>query len=135
MSLFVCCIYVFFFKQKTAYEMRISDWSSDVCSSDLLVKCKAVSQFVITGLCQTNGGNHEFQRLSAGPFGVCCGVASSFPIGCSEGDGQGLDGTGDDPRVTGERLRLLREVPHGTEDRRGGKGCVSTGRSRGWWYN
>src|SRR3546814_7356694 len=27
--------YVFFFKQKTAYEMRISDWSSDVCSSDL----------------------------------------------------------------------------------------------------
>src|SRR3546814_3722003 len=29
----LCC--VFFFKQKTAYEMRISDWSSDVCSSDL----------------------------------------------------------------------------------------------------
>src|SRR3546814_5225702 len=28
--------FVFFFKQKTAYEMRISDWSSDVCSSDLL---------------------------------------------------------------------------------------------------
>src|SRR3546814_1412489 len=27
---------VFFFKQKTAYEMRISDWSSDVCSSDLV---------------------------------------------------------------------------------------------------
>src|SRR3546814_8086369 len=31
--LFLLC---FFFKQKTAYEMRISDWSSDVCSSDLL---------------------------------------------------------------------------------------------------
>src|SRR3546814_15243280 len=29
------CDYFFFFKQKTAYEMRISDWSSDVCSSDL----------------------------------------------------------------------------------------------------
>src|SRR3546814_8492717 len=29
--------FFFFFKQKTAYEMRISDWSSDVCSSDLLV--------------------------------------------------------------------------------------------------
>src|SRR3546814_8566353 len=27
---------IFFFKQKTAYDMRISDWSSDVCSSDLL---------------------------------------------------------------------------------------------------
>src|SRR3546814_19425301 len=32
---FVFCCYVFFFKQTTAYEMRISDWSSDVCSSDL----------------------------------------------------------------------------------------------------
>src|SRR3546814_3573274 len=30
-----CLRFVFFFKQKTAYEMRISDWSSDVCSSDL----------------------------------------------------------------------------------------------------
>src|SRR3546814_4422021 len=29
--------FLFFFKQKTAYEMRISDWSSDVCSSDLRV--------------------------------------------------------------------------------------------------
>src|SRR3546814_944460 len=31
----VLSIFFFFFKQKTAYEMRISDWSSDVCSSDL----------------------------------------------------------------------------------------------------
>src|SRR3546814_10662169 len=29
-------VFFFFFKQKTAYEMRISDWSSDVCSSDLI---------------------------------------------------------------------------------------------------
>src|SRR3546814_14057441 len=32
---FILFLFVFFFKQKTAYEMRISDWSSDVCSSDL----------------------------------------------------------------------------------------------------
>src|SRR3546814_17885434 len=32
----MCVCVFFFFKQKTAYEMRISDWSSDVCSSDLL---------------------------------------------------------------------------------------------------
>src|SRR3546814_2822192 len=32
---------VFFFKQKTAYEMRISDWSSDVCSSDLASAARA----------------------------------------------------------------------------------------------
>src|SRR3546814_10293362 len=36
----ICCVwcrwlFLFFFKQKTAYEMRIRDWSSDVCSSDL----------------------------------------------------------------------------------------------------
>src|SRR3546814_3078243 len=33
----LCILCFFFFKQKTAYEMRISDWSSDVCSSDLLL--------------------------------------------------------------------------------------------------
>src|SRR3546814_4038981 len=36
--LLVFCVIFFFFKQKTAYEMRISDWSSDVCSSDLAGK-------------------------------------------------------------------------------------------------
>src|SRR3546814_625629 len=40
MASFMCgysfFLFFFFFKQKTAYEMRISDWSSDVCSSDLL---------------------------------------------------------------------------------------------------
>src|SRR3546814_2704995 len=41
---------IFFFKQKTAYEMRISDWSSDVCSSDLAVgqraqPCKLAAAF------------------------------------------------------------------------------------------
>src|SRR3546814_2828713 len=53
----LCCVYVyfdyvvigsryfFFFKQKTAYEMRISDWSSDVCSSDLLALADAFGEF------------------------------------------------------------------------------------------
>src|SRR3546814_531849 len=36
MTVLICFIF-FFFKQKTAYEMRISDWSSDVCSSDLIL--------------------------------------------------------------------------------------------------
>src|SRR3546814_4413138 len=42
MILYICLfcllltVFLFFFKQKTAYEMRISDWSSDVCSSDLV---------------------------------------------------------------------------------------------------
>src|SRR3546814_2238667 len=46
-----CVLYVFFFKQKTAYEMRISDWSSDVCSSDLLEDVRAFQvHLVSTGI-------------------------------------------------------------------------------------
>src|SRR3546814_3646027 len=37
-------VFFFFFKQKTAYEMRISDWSSDVCSSDLLFQLRWMLQ-------------------------------------------------------------------------------------------
>src|SRR3546814_2494159 len=48
------CWCIFFFKQKTAYEMRISDWSSDVCSSDLLVE-------TVVGLTPSMGGP---QRLA-----------------------------------------------------------------------
>src|SRR3546814_3426608 len=40
---FVGLIFFFFFKQKTAYEMRISDWSSDVCSSDLLAGARHIT--------------------------------------------------------------------------------------------
>src|SRR3546814_16553511 len=59
----VCIFYIlvrfffFFFKQKTAYEMRISDWSSDVCSSDLrLLDRHAVA---------VPGGQHLGERLRA----------------------------------------------------------------------
>src|SRR3546814_7358282 len=43
-----------FFKQKTAYEMRISDWSSDVCSSDLGVECSLKSKSVRSKIVKTN---------------------------------------------------------------------------------
>src|SRR3546814_1448068 len=39
----VCLLCFFFFKQKTAYEMRISDWSSDVCSSDLAYSVESLA--------------------------------------------------------------------------------------------
>src|SRR3546814_2417196 len=52
MIVFSHCLIVdlcfFFFKQKTAYEMRISDWSSDVCSSDLL----GIEHAVLAGMSQ-----------------------------------------------------------------------------------
>src|SRR3546814_5153115 len=48
----MCVCVLFFFKQKTAYEMRISDWSSDVCSSDLpvsLLELEAHGQAIFGG--------------------------------------------------------------------------------------
>src|SRR3546814_14535762 len=48
MVLFLSLVFVFFFKQKTAYEMRISDWSSDVCSSDLTDSCSLYTQSSLT---------------------------------------------------------------------------------------
>src|SRR3546814_8654814 len=62
LSIMVCC--VFFFKQKTAYEMRISDWSSDVCSSDLLDPALAERQRHIGGAVQ-NDVEHRVERAVA----------------------------------------------------------------------
>src|SRR3546814_7507620 len=39
---------IFLFKQKTAYEMRISDWSSDVCSSDLIERATGIARNMVT---------------------------------------------------------------------------------------
>src|SRR3546814_5071401 len=49
----------FFFKQKTAYEMRISDWSSDVCSSDLQrrAKCQRDRLRLLGGRREFGGGD------------------------------------------------------------------------------
>src|SRR3546814_5024025 len=56
----------FFFKQKTAYEMRISDWSSDVCSSDLTdeiaIKAAQTGHMVLSTL-HTNDAPQTIARL------------------------------------------------------------------------
>src|SRR3546814_9419511 len=57
--------YFFFFKQKTAYEMRISDWSSDVCSSDLFQMLQAS---VASELQRAKGGGrHGYQGYFCKP--------------------------------------------------------------------
>src|SRR3546814_4026977 len=70
----------FFFKQKTAYEMRISDWSSDVCSSDLY-HCGKVQDFPSSGfsphqsftrsffMCDSHR-HHETTTTAAAPAGA-----------------------------------------------------------------
>src|SRR3546814_8061179 len=89
---FVClvCSLFFFFKQKTAYEMRISDWSSDVCSSDL--------------------GDLAEPCACTGPRSRRRG-AGGLPRALAGG-----------PIAAGAR--------HRSEERRVGKECVSTCRSR-----
>src|SRR3546814_3866712 len=71
----MCCIVLFvFFKQKTSYELRISDWSSDVCSSDLLL----ISQFRAQAL------GERFSMFDFTPVGLdiaLAGVAFIVTIG------------------------------------------------------
>src|SRR3546814_1491796 len=63
------CVLFFFFKQKTAYEMRISDWSSDVCSSDLSLSAAIPTQgFRVTSGEPVIGGLHGTERHYFCPF-------------------------------------------------------------------
>src|SRR3546814_3245125 len=50
MCLLCSVVFLFFFKQRMAYELRISDWSSDVCSSDLLAIARPVDRAAHIGL-------------------------------------------------------------------------------------
>src|SRR3546814_8022742 len=72
----LCCIFFFFFKQKTAYEMRISDWSSDVCSSDL---ADDAEQFPADPAAQ-----HRARR----PAFPCAGAHQLFALGQAARDRQ-----------------------------------------------
>src|SRR3546814_3877534 len=96
-SLMLCLLYVFFFKQKTAYEMRISDWSSDVCSSDL------------------HAGRDRKCRPTDRRGRKASGLNLLFPFASSEVEM---------PLELAPRRRVR------SEERRVGKECVSTCRSR-----
>src|SRR3546814_9543400 len=99
--------FVFFFKQKTAYELRISDWSSDVCSSDL----------------EDAQLGRDLERLESIKATRARAAADYF-------------------RANAERWDEIRslyvpesEVEARSEERRVGKECVSTCRSRWSPYN
>src|SRR3546814_5824722 len=95
LDVFIVCVF-FFFKQKTAYEMRISDWSSDVCSSDLI------------------------QSLPVLPVRVRRRVRGRLRfLSGSPRDGRGPT-----------RHDAQAHAPARSEERRVGKECVSTCRSR-----
>src|SRR3546814_9595538 len=86
---------IFFFKQKTAYEMRISDWSSDVCSSDLPVRGSGIVHDAVKAM--TGGITEKEVRALRHKLGV---------------------------------RPVFKRIDTRSEERRGGKECVSTCRSR-----
>src|SRR3546814_6816085 len=78
----------FFFKQKTAYEMRISDWSSDVCSSDLPIQGIGAGFIpanlhtqLLDGVIQVDPADaKEFARRAAREEGVLVGISSGATL-------------------------------------------------------
>src|SRR3546814_10735091 len=59
-------VFLFFFKQKTAYELRISDWSSDVCSSDLRQQ-HVEGMFGLELFCTLTGVGHLIEQRDKMP--------------------------------------------------------------------
>src|SRR3546814_6745174 len=98
-------VIIFFFKQKTAYEMRISDWSSDVCSSDLGRDLRDEVDDVRRG-----PGRELLHETHAG------------------GLGSPTSGRLEEGRLRAQELRQA-DVER-SEERRVGKECVRTCRSR-----
>src|SRR3546814_4635526 len=101
-------LFFFFFKQKTAYEMRISDWSSDVCYSDLVRGCSGAGlAFAVD------------DELERGELAQAHGAA-----------GVELLGRYADLGAEAELLAVDEAGGGRSEERRVGKECVSTCRSR-----
>src|SRR3546814_20953755 len=104
----------FFFKQKTAYEMRISDWSSDVCSSDLMFERMAEAE----------------EEQKERPLGPC----PERRRACRCDQHQGIDLEPFDPKAVdrfAQRVVAADEITQQrSEGSRVGKECVSQCRSR-----
>src|SRR3546814_19547389 len=115
----------FFFKQKTAYEMRISDWSSDVCSSDLIAAvtwpAEVTVRFQLSEVRQ-----HVVAAPSdhAKPRPVVI-IGDEATLGLHPVDSRTA------PHHPGLKHRTPPLLGQRSEERRVGKECVSTCRS-GW---
>src|SRR3546814_16823091 len=113
------CVFCFFLKQKTAYEMRISDWSSDVCSSDLIIPV-----LDSWGVVSIAGRLWDLKAVFPRAVDAWSGVSHLALV------------TRDVVQVVGSSIRRLRvEQGFRSEERRVGKEGVSTCRSRGSPYH
>src|SRR3546814_5338704 len=105
-------VWLFFFKQKTAYEMRISDWSSDVCSSDLLETATADQRKARAALEKAAAGLSLEQNQTA-----------VLKANRAEAQAQIVQAEAD---IAAVQL----DLDNRSEERRVGKECVSTCSSR-----
>src|SRR3546814_8151453 len=109
---FWCCF--FFFKQKTAYEMRISDWSSDVCSSDLDKIAQHRSDLHGLWKLRVRGARRRPVVPLAQPLDA--GLGGADPMAVAELDhgeaapGADAEGFGPGRRLGGTPLHQRREV-------------------------
>src|SRR3546814_5758775 len=107
----------FFFKQKTAYEMRISDWSSDVCSSDLVLTGGGTGIALLEKLREATG-DIDWSQID-----LYWGDERFLPSGDPErNEVQAREALLDHVPVDPDRVR--------SEERRVGKESVNTCRSR-----
>src|SRR3546814_4785418 len=118
-GLLLCRVF-FFFKQKTAYEMRISDWSSDVCSSDLPQQVHQALAFV----------DHHGVRTERYPYNPNGSLGGLTAV--TTADGRFTAMMPHPERVTRNVMMSWAPDRWGSrsEERRVGKECVSTCSSR-----
>src|SRR3546814_14298837 len=124
--LFVSSLF-FFFKQKTAYEMRISDWSSDVCSSDLDQVCLVPFVRIAAPDARKVGSGAlrpPLERMVIHAFRCQAVVAIAFDLVAERTDHLAVAGVA--------ALAHVNVAPREfrSEERRVGKECVRTCRSR-----
>src|SRR3546814_13738699 len=114
----------FFCKQKTAYEMRISDWSSDVCSSDLQARAEAFDALRLRA-----GQAVELLAQLAAAVAL---LLAQRRLQREPGLAQQKHDQQDDRRTNGDQQETQQlGIGHRQEERRVGKECVSPVRSRG----
>src|SRR3546814_19956484 len=124
-SYVVLYIYVFFFKQKTAYEMRISDWSSDACSSDLIGLERVIRRFPFVPNDPAQLDEDCYEAFNIQVEGLARRFQATSGNHMIIGVSGGLDSTHALIVAAKACDRLGR-----SEERRVGKGCVSACSSR-----
>src|SRR3546814_13627436 len=133
-------IVCFFVKQKTAYEMRISDWSSDVCSSDL--KCGSATPTFGVYMAESNGNTILGGTVESNSHGGIH-IATTCERNTWLNMHNELNGSGPDWKIEGNYNILIgcagvataaspATAANRSEDRRVGHGGASTCRAR-WW--